>query len=46
MLLGERSVAGRASGVDENGALLLDADGELLKFSSGEASLRLEGGGA
>ena len=40
---GEHWIAGRARGVDEEGALLLEVDGQIRKFNSGEASLRLEG---
>jgi BirA family transcriptional regulator, biotin operon repressor / biotin---[acetyl-CoA-carboxylase] ligase len=41
--LGERSIAGCARGVDGQGALLLEVDGQMRKFNSGEVSLRLEG---
>jgi BirA family biotin operon repressor/biotin-[acetyl-CoA-carboxylase] ligase len=41
LLIGERAIAGIARGVDEDGALLLDADGRTAKFVSGEVSLRL-----
>jgi len=37
--LGER-IAGQAVGVDEGGALLLDTESGLLRFHSGEVSLR------
>jgi BirA family transcriptional regulator, biotin operon repressor / biotin---[acetyl-CoA-carboxylase] ligase len=40
---GESSVSGRARGVDGEGALLLEVDGQMRKFNSGEVSLRLEG---
>lgn len=40
---GPHSVVGRARGVDFDGALLLEVDGERRRFNSGEASLRLEG---
>jgi BirA family biotin operon repressor/biotin-[acetyl-CoA-carboxylase] ligase len=43
VLLGEGSIVGRARGVDAEGALLLEVDGRLRKFVSGEVSLRLEG---
>jgi BirA family transcriptional regulator, biotin operon repressor / biotin---[acetyl-CoA-carboxylase] ligase len=43
VLLGEHWVAGRARGVDSEGALLLEVDGQMRKFNSGEVSLRLEG---
>jgi BirA family transcriptional regulator, biotin operon repressor / biotin---[acetyl-CoA-carboxylase] ligase len=43
VLLGERWIAGRARGVDDEGALLLEVDGQVQKFNSGEVSLRLEG---
>ncbi len=40
---GESSIAGRARGVDDQGALLLEVDGQVRRFNSGEVSLRLEG---
>ncbi len=43
VLLGERWVVGCARGVDGEGALLLEVDGQMRKFNSGEVSLRLEG---
>jgi BirA family transcriptional regulator, biotin operon repressor / biotin---[acetyl-CoA-carboxylase] ligase len=43
VLLGERWVVGRARGVDDEGALLLEVDGQMRKFNSGDVSLRLEG---
>lgn len=43
VLLGERWVVGRARGVDGEGALLLEIDGQMRKFNFGEVSLRLEG---
>jgi BirA family transcriptional regulator, biotin operon repressor / biotin---[acetyl-CoA-carboxylase] ligase len=43
VLFGESSVVGRARGVDAEGALLLEVDGQVRKFNSGEVSLRLEG---
>jgi BirA family biotin operon repressor/biotin-[acetyl-CoA-carboxylase] ligase len=43
VLLGESSIVGRARGVDGDGALLLEVDGQLRKFNSAEVSLRLEG---
>jgi BirA family transcriptional regulator, biotin operon repressor / biotin---[acetyl-CoA-carboxylase] ligase len=41
--MGEISTVGRARGVDGQGALLLEVDGQMQKFNSGEVSLRLEG---
>jgi BirA family biotin operon repressor/biotin-[acetyl-CoA-carboxylase] ligase len=38
--VGEDAISGFASGVDSEGALLLETDGKLRKFVSGEASLR------
>jgi BirA family biotin operon repressor/biotin-[acetyl-CoA-carboxylase] ligase len=43
--MGEKKVAGIARGVDVDGALLLEVDGQLQRFVSGEASLRLIEGG-
>ena len=40
---GESSIAGYARGVDAEGALLLEVDGQVRRFNSGEVSLRLEG---
>lgn len=39
--LPDRIVSGTARGVDERGALLLDAGGAIGRFASGEVSLRL-----
>jgi BirA family transcriptional regulator, biotin operon repressor / biotin---[acetyl-CoA-carboxylase] ligase len=39
--LGDRNVTGTARGADLDGALLLEVDGSLQRFVSGEASLRL-----
>jgi BirA family biotin operon repressor/biotin-[acetyl-CoA-carboxylase] ligase len=39
-------IAGIARGVDADGALLLEADGRLHRFVSGEVSLRLSEGDA
>ena len=39
--LGDSAVSGIACGVDSEGALLMNCDGRLRKFVSGEASLRL-----
>jgi BirA family transcriptional regulator, biotin operon repressor / biotin---[acetyl-CoA-carboxylase] ligase len=39
--LGSETVPGIARGVDVDGALLLDVDGSVRRFVSGEASLRL-----
>ncbi len=44
LVLGAESVLGIARGIDAAGALLLDVDGSLRKFLSGDLSLRLEGG--
>jgi BirA family biotin operon repressor/biotin-[acetyl-CoA-carboxylase] ligase len=41
--MGEKAVSGISRGVDEGGALLLEVDGKLQSFVSGEASLRLAG---
>ena len=46
VLLGDAAVEGIARGVDEDGALLMETDGRLQRFVSGEASLRLIEGGA
>ena len=35
------TVEGTARGIDEDGALLLETDGVLQRFASGEVSLRL-----
>ncbi|MFI4889241.1 MAG: biotin--[acetyl-CoA-carboxylase] ligase [Steroidobacterales bacterium] len=43
VLRGDSCIVGRACGVDGEGALLLEVDGEMWKFRSGEVSLRLEG---
>jgi BirA family transcriptional regulator, biotin operon repressor / biotin---[acetyl-CoA-carboxylase] ligase len=43
VVLGEHWVVGRARGVDSDGALLLEVDGQMRKFNSGDVSLRLEG---
>jgi BirA family biotin operon repressor/biotin-[acetyl-CoA-carboxylase] ligase len=42
--LGDKITAGIARGADLDGALLLEVDGRLLRFVSGEASLRLTEG--
>jgi BirA family biotin operon repressor/biotin-[acetyl-CoA-carboxylase] ligase len=44
VLLGERTLIGRAQGIDVDGALCVDIDGRLQRFVSGEVSLRLEEG--
>ncbi len=44
--LGDTAVEGTAQGVDEHGALLLEADGRLQRHVSGEVSLRLNEGDA
>lgn len=41
VIVGEQAVSGIASGVDSDGALLLESGGKLRKFVSGEVSLRL-----
>jgi BirA family biotin operon repressor/biotin-[acetyl-CoA-carboxylase] ligase len=46
VLLAQGTVEGIACGVDEDGGLLLEKDGHLDKFMSGEASLRLLAGEA
>jgi BirA family biotin operon repressor/biotin-[acetyl-CoA-carboxylase] ligase len=46
VLLGDAAVEGNARGVDEDGALLLETNGRLQRFISGEASLRLSEDGA
>ena len=43
VLYGNTWVAGRAEGVDGDGALVFDTGGQVRRFSSGEVSLRLEG---
>jgi BirA family biotin operon repressor/biotin-[acetyl-CoA-carboxylase] ligase len=40
VIAGAESTFGRARGVDMNGTLLVDVDGELRRFASGEVSLR------
>jgi BirA family biotin operon repressor/biotin-[acetyl-CoA-carboxylase] ligase len=42
VLLGDKTVAGTARGADVDGALLLEVEGRMQKFVSGEVSLRLE----
>lgn len=46
VLLADRSLSGTALGVDADGALCVELDGRLVKFVSGEVSLRLQGGAA
>jgi BirA family transcriptional regulator, biotin operon repressor / biotin---[acetyl-CoA-carboxylase] ligase len=41
VLVGERAASGIARGVDVDGALLLEMNGQMQRFVSGEASLRL-----
>ncbi len=41
VLVGERIIEGTASGIDDEGALMLQIDGHCQKFLSGEVSLRL-----
>ncbi len=43
VLRGDNCIVGRTRGVDGEGALLLEVDGQMQKFRSGEVSLRLEG---
>jgi BirA family biotin operon repressor/biotin-[acetyl-CoA-carboxylase] ligase len=43
VLLGDKAVSGTARGVDRHGALLLESDGGMQEFVSGEVSLRLGG---
>jgi BirA family biotin operon repressor/biotin-[acetyl-CoA-carboxylase] ligase len=40
LLAGEEVFKGLARGIDEEGALLLETPGKLLRFTSGEVSLR------
>jgi BirA family biotin operon repressor/biotin-[acetyl-CoA-carboxylase] ligase len=40
---GERTFQGIARGIDEDGALLLEAPGQLLRFNSGEVTVRAVG---
>jgi BirA family biotin operon repressor/biotin-[acetyl-CoA-carboxylase] ligase len=44
VLLDREVIAGRACGVDQEGALLLDTGQGIRKFVSGEASLRVSEG--
>ena len=44
VLLGATEFTGIAAGIDADGGLLLDIDGQVRKFVSGEASLRLQAG--
>ena len=46
VLAGDSAVSGTARGVDEDGALLLESGGQMRRFVSGEASLRLTEGAA
>jgi BirA family biotin operon repressor/biotin-[acetyl-CoA-carboxylase] ligase len=41
VLIGDTVVTGMARGVDEEGALLMEVDGRIQRFVSGEASLRV-----
>jgi BirA family biotin operon repressor/biotin-[acetyl-CoA-carboxylase] ligase len=43
VLTGENAISGTARGVDAQGALLLEAEGRVHEFMSGEVSLRLGG---
>jgi BirA family biotin operon repressor/biotin-[acetyl-CoA-carboxylase] ligase len=45
LLIGDGVVEGVSRGVDAEGALLIDSEGQSQRFVSGEASLRLGGGG-
>lgn len=45
VLAGDAVIAGIARGVDAEGALQLERDGRLVRFASGEVSLRLGGNG-
>lgn len=40
LLIGERQIVGIARGIDSQGALLLEQDGEIKPFIGGEISLR------
>lgn len=42
LLLPGHSVTGRAMGIDDRGALLLDMDGSVQRFVSGDVSLRVQ----
>jgi BirA family biotin operon repressor/biotin-[acetyl-CoA-carboxylase] ligase len=46
VLVGERAASGTARGVDTDGALLLEMNGQMQRFVSGEASLRLAESGS
>ncbi|WP_035206048.1 bifunctional biotin--[acetyl-CoA-carboxylase] ligase/biotin operon repressor BirA [Isoalcanivorax pacificus] len=41
LLLGDKRITGVACGVSEQGALLLDVEGEMQRFHGGEVSLRM-----
>jgi BirA family biotin operon repressor/biotin-[acetyl-CoA-carboxylase] ligase len=43
VLVGERQIPGTARGIDADGALLVEVEGRIQKFVSGEVSLRLQG---
>lgn len=43
VLIGTQTTYGIAHGVDDDGALLVDVDGELKRFVSGEVSVRATG---
>jgi BirA family biotin operon repressor/biotin-[acetyl-CoA-carboxylase] ligase len=45
VISGSETTFGRARGVDLDGTLLVDVDGELRRFASGEVSLRAMKGG-
>ena len=45
VLSGPQATLGIARGVDVDGTLLVDVDGEIQRFASGEVSLRAAGGG-
>ena len=40
LMSGEREVVGVHAGIDGDGSLLLDVEGEIRRFQSGEVSLR------
>jgi BirA family biotin operon repressor/biotin-[acetyl-CoA-carboxylase] ligase len=46
VVMGQHAVSGTARGADADGALLLEVDGVVQRFVSGEASLRLDEGDA
>ncbi|CAB0151906.1 Bifunctional ligase/repressor BirA [Pseudidiomarina piscicola] len=42
LLFGEKSIAGTAVGIAEDGSLLVNVDGQVKRFHAGEVSLRYE----